>query len=219
MGGQTLTCAICRSGISGLDLFFATSTGFGLLGLGGWWVGQCRVLLGGWQLGGWSSQDRLWLKAQGSRRPNEAKSVVSLNKSTRTEYALRQRICTYSENFFMAAFFSLRARGFLTAVLVAGGGFTPADCEVSATAMVTIFAEAVCWGSRRVRPSSFCGATCWNIIPGEFGCSHLLALGVGWRSRGTAKQIMSACDNFDTWGVRLHTLYVWHYPMTPRDHW
>jgi hypothetical protein len=71
------------------------------------------------------------------------KSVVSLNKSTRTEYALRQRICTYSEDFFMAAFFSLRARGFLTTALVAGGRFTPADCEVPATAMVTIFAEAV----------------------------------------------------------------------------
>jgi hypothetical protein len=116
MGGQTLTRAICRSGISGLGLFFTTGTGFGLLGLGGWWVGQCHVLLRGWQLRGWSSRDRLWLKPQGSRRPN---------------------------HFFMVAFFSLRARGFLTAVLVAGGGFTPADCEVPATAMVTIFAEAV----------------------------------------------------------------------------
>jgi hypothetical protein len=35
MGGQTLTCAICRSGISGLDLFFTTGVGFRLLGLGG----------------------------------------------------------------------------------------------------------------------------------------------------------------------------------------
>jgi hypothetical protein len=46
MAGPTLTCAICRSGINGLNLFFTTGTGFGLLGLGGWWVGQCRVLLG-----------------------------------------------------------------------------------------------------------------------------------------------------------------------------
>jgi hypothetical protein len=98
---------------------------------------------GAWRLGGWSSQDRLWLKSQGSHRPNEAKLVVSLNKSTRTEYALRQRICTYSEDFIMAAFFSLRARGFLTTVLVVGGGFTLADCEVPTTTMVTIFAEAV----------------------------------------------------------------------------
>jgi hypothetical protein len=35
VGGQTLTCAICRSGFSGLDLFLTTSPGFGLLGLGG----------------------------------------------------------------------------------------------------------------------------------------------------------------------------------------
>jgi hypothetical protein len=35
VGGQILTCAICRSGFSGLDLFFTTSSGFGLLGLGG----------------------------------------------------------------------------------------------------------------------------------------------------------------------------------------
>jgi hypothetical protein len=34
-GGQTLTCVICRRGISGLDLFFTTGTGFELLGLGG----------------------------------------------------------------------------------------------------------------------------------------------------------------------------------------
>jgi hypothetical protein len=43
----------------------------------------------------------------------------------------------------MAAFFSLRARGFLTTVLVASGGFTPTNCEVPSMAMVTIFAEAV----------------------------------------------------------------------------
>jgi hypothetical protein len=33
----------------------------------------------------------------------------------------------------MADFFSLRARGFITTVLVAGGGVTPADGEVPAT--------------------------------------------------------------------------------------
>jgi hypothetical protein len=38
-GGQTLTCAIRRSGIGGLDLFTTTSAGFDLLGLGRWWVG------------------------------------------------------------------------------------------------------------------------------------------------------------------------------------
>jgi hypothetical protein len=54
-----------------------------------------------------------------------------------------KRICTYSEDFFMTAFFSLRARGFLTTILIAGGGVTPADCEVPATAMITIPAEVV----------------------------------------------------------------------------
>jgi hypothetical protein len=44
-GGQTLTYAIHRSSIGGLDLFITTSAGFELLGLGRWWVGQRRVLL------------------------------------------------------------------------------------------------------------------------------------------------------------------------------
>jgi hypothetical protein len=35
MGSQTLTCAICRSGTRGLDLFPTTSPSFGLLGPGG----------------------------------------------------------------------------------------------------------------------------------------------------------------------------------------
>jgi hypothetical protein len=47
-----------------------------------------------------------------------------------------KRICIYSEDFFMADFFSLK-------VLVAGGGVTLADCEVPATAMVTVLAEVV----------------------------------------------------------------------------
>jgi hypothetical protein len=51
VGGQTLTYAICRSSIRGLDLFLTISSGFGLLGLGGWQVGQCCVRLEGWFLG------------------------------------------------------------------------------------------------------------------------------------------------------------------------
>jgi hypothetical protein len=43
----------------------------------------------------------------------------------------------------MADFFSLRARGFITTVLVAGGGVTPADGEVPATVTVTTSAEVV----------------------------------------------------------------------------
>jgi hypothetical protein len=54
-----------------------------------------------------------------------------------------KRIYTYSEDFFMTAFFSLRARGFSTTVLIAGGGVTPAGCEVPAIAMVTSPAEVV----------------------------------------------------------------------------
>jgi hypothetical protein len=38
----------------------------------------------------------------------------------------------------MPAFFSLSARGFISTVLVAGGGVTPADGEVPATATVTV---------------------------------------------------------------------------------
>jgi hypothetical protein len=54
-----------------------------------------------------------------------------------------KRICTYSDDFFMTAFFILKARGISTTVLVAGGGHTPADCAVPAMAMVTIPAEVV----------------------------------------------------------------------------
>jgi hypothetical protein len=54
-----------------------------------------------------------------------------------------KRIYTYSEDFFMTAFFSLRAHGFSTMVLIAGGGVTPAGCEVPATSMVTSPAEVV----------------------------------------------------------------------------
>jgi hypothetical protein len=54
-----------------------------------------------------------------------------------------KRICTYSEDFFMTAFFILRAHGTSTTVLVAGGGVTPAGCTVPATAMVTIPTEVV----------------------------------------------------------------------------
>jgi hypothetical protein len=66
-----LTCAIRRSGIGGLDLFPATSSGFDLLELGRRQVGQRRVRLGGLlrgrrpfggqRLGGWSCLD--WPRA------------------------------------------------------------------------------------------------------------------------------------------------------------
>jgi hypothetical protein len=52
-------------------------------------------------------------------------------------FIMQSKIYTYSEDFFMTAFFTLRARGILTTVLVAGGGVTSAGGAVPATAMVT----------------------------------------------------------------------------------
>jgi hypothetical protein len=97
-------------------------------------------------------------------------------------YAIR--IYTYSEDFFMAAFFILRARGFSTTVLVAGSGVTPAGCEVPATAMVTILSEVLDGSVLAVSVASSAGTS------SKIGPGHLLALGVGWRSRGTAEQTM-----------------------------
>jgi hypothetical protein len=50
---------------------------------------------------------------------------------------MQEKIYTYSEDFFMITFFTLRARGVSTTVLVAGGGVTPAGGAVPATVMVT----------------------------------------------------------------------------------
>jgi hypothetical protein len=50
---------------------------------------------------------------------------------------MQEKIYNYSEDFFMTAFFTLRARGISTTVLVAGGGVTLASGAVPATAMVT----------------------------------------------------------------------------------
>jgi hypothetical protein len=51
---------------------------------------------------------------------------------------MQEKIYTYSEEFFMTVFFTLRARGVSTTVLVAGGGVTPAGGTVPATAMVAV---------------------------------------------------------------------------------
>jgi hypothetical protein len=52
-------------------------------------------------------------------------------------FIMQEKIYTYSGDFFMTAFFTLRACGVSTTVLVAGGGVTPAGGAVPATAMVT----------------------------------------------------------------------------------
>jgi hypothetical protein len=66
-------------------------------------------------------------------------SVMLLHNSRRIGCLLCQKkeMYTYSEDFFMTAFFTLRARGVSTMVLVAGGGVTPAGGMVPAMAMVT----------------------------------------------------------------------------------
>jgi hypothetical protein len=46
LGSQMLTCAICRSGVRGLDLFLATGPRFGLLWLGGGKSGTVAFALG-----------------------------------------------------------------------------------------------------------------------------------------------------------------------------
>jgi hypothetical protein len=72
-------------------------------------------------------------------------------------YAIR--IYTYSEDFFMIAFFILRACGFSTTVLVAGCRVTPAGCEVPATAMVTILSEVLDGSAPAVSATSSAGTS------------------------------------------------------------
>jgi hypothetical protein len=52
-------------------------------------------------------------------------------------FIVQEKIYTYSADFFMIAFFTLRARGVSTTVLVAGGEVTPAGGAVPARATVT----------------------------------------------------------------------------------
>jgi hypothetical protein len=90
---------------------------------------------------------------------------------------MQEKIYTYSEDFFMTAvFFTLRARGISTTVLVAGGGVTPAGCAVPATAMVTTPAEVVDGSVSAVSAASSAGtsfpvspvsATSWRLGSGE----------------------------------------------------
>jgi hypothetical protein len=87
--------------------------------------------------GGWGSRGWLRLEWSGACRPNKADSVSY--KSKRAEYLLCNKMQTYSVDFFMTAFFTRIAR---RGVLVAGGGVTPADGAVPATAMVTVAAAA-----------------------------------------------------------------------------
>jgi hypothetical protein len=85
---------------------------------------------------------------------------------------MQENIYTYSEDFFMTAFFTLRARGISTMVLVAGGGVTPTGCTVPAMAMVTTPTEVVNGSDPAVCAASSAGtsfpvnsvsATFWHL--------------------------------------------------------
>jgi hypothetical protein len=63
----------------------------------------------------------------------------------------------------------LRARGFITTVLVADGGVTLADCEVPTTAMVTIPVEVVNGSVPAVSAASPAGTSSpENSVPKTF---------------------------------------------------
>jgi hypothetical protein len=89
---------------------------------------------------------------------------------------MQKKIYSYSEDFFMTVFFTLRARGISTTVLIAGGGVTPAGCAVPAMAMVTTPAEVVDGSVPAVSAASSAGtsfpaspvsATSWRLGSGE----------------------------------------------------
>jgi hypothetical protein len=157
-----LTYAIRRSGIGCLNLFPATSSDLDLLELGRRQVRQRRVrlggrlrerrLFGGRQLGGWSCRDYPALE-DSSRVADPGAGVVeagvswrsaalaALTKSKsvsaqvkRSKYLLCNQRQTYSIDFFlMALFIRTACRG----ISVVGGGVSPANGAVPATAMVT----------------------------------------------------------------------------------
>jgi hypothetical protein len=122
----------------------------------------------------------------------------------------------------MIDFFCLRVRDLITTVLVAGGGFIPADCEVPAMAMVTIFAEAV-EGSV---PAVSVAPPAETSSPANSVPTTLWRLGSGGEAEGLQNRqcqhaTTSIFDNFTgqqlhTWGVRLHALYVCALPDDPK---
>jgi hypothetical protein len=80
-----------------------------------------------------------------------------------------KRICTYSEDFFMTAFFILRDHGISTTVLVAGGRVTPTGCEVPAMVMVTVSAEVVDGSVPAVSAASSSGTSFLaSLVPTTF---------------------------------------------------
>jgi hypothetical protein len=123
-------------------------------------------------------------------------------------------MCTYSEDFFMADFFSPRARGFIATVLVAGGGVTPADGEVPAMAMVTIPVDVVNGSVLAVSAAPPAGTS----SPANSAPINFWRLGSGGEAEGLQNRQCkhsttsifgnSTGQQLHTWGVRLHALYV-----------
>jgi hypothetical protein len=121
----------------------------------------------------------------------------------------------------MPVFFSFSARGFITTVLVAGGGVTPADGEVPATATVTSSVDVVDGSVPVVSTNPPAGTSSpANSAPTTFW--HLGSRGEaeGLQNRQRMHSTTTRFDNstrrrLHTWWVRLHTLCVCAPPDDP----
>jgi hypothetical protein len=114
----------------------------------------------------------------------------------------------------MADFFSLKARGFIITVLVAGGGVKPADGEVLTTTMVTIPTEVVDGSVPAVSAAPPAGISSpVNSAPITFWRLGSGGEAEGLQNRQCKHSTTPIFDNsteqpLHTWGVRLHALYV-----------
>jgi hypothetical protein len=121
----------------------------------------------------------------------------------------------------MPEFFSFSARGFITTVLIAGGGVTQADSEVPATAMVTTPADVVDGSVPAVSAEPPAGTS----SPANSALTTFWCLGSGGEAEGLQNRQCkhSTTPRFDnstrqqlhTWGVRLLALYVCALPDDP----
>jgi hypothetical protein len=125
-----------------------------------------------------------------------------------------RKIYTYNEDFFITAFFILRARGISTTVLIAGGGVTPAGCEVPTTVMVTVPPEVVDGSVPAVSAASSAGTS----FPANLVSTTSWRLGSGGEAEGLQKRQCqhattlifdnSTGQQLHTWRIRLHALSV-----------
>jgi hypothetical protein len=97
---------------------------------------------------------------------------------------MQEKIYTYSKDFFMTAFFTLRACGISTTVLIAGGGVTPAGCAVPATAMVTTPVEVV----DRFIPAVSAASSAGTSFPASLVLTTSWRLGSGEDAEGLQKR-------------------------------